>query len=645
MRAAVAQLREEGRPVMLATDSHRARQELEASTGQPVVTIAALRYQVSNGGIELAPGTTIILDEASTVSTADLDWIRRLSERGGHRVALVGDPEQLGAVGRGGVFADFVAENPKAVVLLEKLWRFADQDEAKASMRLRRGDPEALGWYVDHDRLIAVRGTPEAQADAVAGVWETARAQGEVGVFADTNEQTLAANLAIQARRIATGEVVPADVPARGMWDEPVHAGDVVSLRGQDDGEPVRTDRRARVYNRDRGVVMSVGDDASVEVDFGRKGRAVLSAELVRRRVELGYAVTCQGGIGENVGRPEVAGTGIYWRSQAGDSRALLVGMTRGRDANLVIGQASSIEDLEAELADQLGRNRSDLTPRAALRGEGKDAPSRRPGPCGGDHQTALARAWAERDALAELMLDTTMGDAKAATAAKRLRDGGRRENDSKRGIFDRPSLGAYRKRTPQGEGHSNSRIRNGPALGAYRYRPPWRPDMGEAKSFFDYRRHYLTLLEEQARAADERLVARLREENRQAELAREAEQARRETHFAKMNWADAHVRHQERLEGLDTQIRGLSANRAGQLASAPPSYLVAEIGEPQGGQDFEWRRAAGEIESYRARWGIEDHEQALPAPTPAAEAHRQMVQEQLVELGYSAGVDGIRPL
>jgi hypothetical protein len=536
-----------------------------------------------------------------------------------------------------------VAENPKAAVPLEKLWRFANQDEANASLRLRGGDPAALAWYVDHDRLVAVRGGPEAQAEAVAGVWETARAHGEVGVFADTNEQTRAANLAIQARRIVLGEVVPAEVPAGGMRDETIYAGDAVSLRGQDEGGPVRTDRRARVHNRDRGVVISVGNDASVEVDFGRKGRAVLSAELVRRRVELGYAVTCHGGIGENVGRPEVAGTGIYWRSQAGDSRALLVGMTRGRDANLVIGQASSVEDLEAELADQLGRNRADLTPRAALRGDGKGASPRRLEPSSGDPQTALARAWAERDSLAELMRDTTMGEVQAASANKRLRDGGRRENYTKPSGFDRPALGAYRKGSLGEEGHTNSRIPNGPALGAYRYRPPWRPDIGEAKSFFDYRRHQLALLEEQARAADERLVARLRRENRHAELAREAEQARRKAHFAHMNWGDAHGRHQERLDGLDTQIRGLSGSRARRLASAPPFYLVAEIGESRGREDLEWRRAAGEIESYRARWGIEDQEQALPAPTRAAEAHRQLVREQLVELGYSAGIDGIR--
>jgi hypothetical protein len=146
-------------------------------------------------------------------------------------------------------------------------------------------------------------------------------------------------------------------------------------------------------------------------------------------------------------------------------------------------------------------------------------------------------------------MRDTMMGEVQAAPADERLRDGGRRENDTQRSVLDRPALGAYRKRTPQEDGHTNSHIPNWSALGAYRYRPPWQPDNGEVKTFFGYRSHFLTLLEEQARASDERLLARLRMENRQAELAREVEQARREAHYARMNWGDAHGVHQERLD------------------------------------------------------------------------------------------------
>jgi hypothetical protein len=106
--------------------------------------------------------------------------------------------------------------------------------------------------------------------------------------------------------------------------------------------------------------------------------------------------------------------------------------------------------------------------------------------------------------------------------------------------------------------------------------------------------------------------------------------------------WPDAHGPQLERLDALDAQIRQLSTAWSGELAGAPPSYLVTEIGRPHGSDDHGWRRAASEIESYRARWGIEDHEHALPAPARAAEAHRETVRERLVDLGYSVGIDGI---
>ena len=75
------------------------------------------------------------------------------------------------------------------------------------------------------------------------------------------------------------------------------------------------------------------------------------------------------------VGGAEISGPGIYWRSEGGDSRSLLVGITRGRDANFVIGKAGSVDDLRAELVGQLSRDRADVSPRAALRHNGRETP------------------------------------------------------------------------------------------------------------------------------------------------------------------------------------------------------------------------------------------------------------------------------
>ena len=66
--------------------------------------------------------------------------------RGGS-VRLIGDDQQLAAIGAGGVLRD-IAHTHGAVRLAE-LHRFTDPAEGFASLALRDGRPEALGFYLD----------------------------------------------------------------------------------------------------------------------------------------------------------------------------------------------------------------------------------------------------------------------------------------------------------------------------------------------------------------------------------------------------------------------------------------------------------------------------------------------------------------
>ncbi len=66
--------------------------------------------------------------------------------RGGS-VRLVGDDQQLAAIGAGGVLRD-IAHTHGALRLTE-LHRFTDPAEGAASLALRDGRPEALGFYLD----------------------------------------------------------------------------------------------------------------------------------------------------------------------------------------------------------------------------------------------------------------------------------------------------------------------------------------------------------------------------------------------------------------------------------------------------------------------------------------------------------------
>ncbi len=83
---------------------------------------------------------TLSLDAAVAFVTA----------RGG-QVRLIGDDQQLAAIGAGGVLRDIAATH--GALHLTELLRFTDPAEGAASLALREGTTEALGFYLDHDRV------------------------------------------------------------------------------------------------------------------------------------------------------------------------------------------------------------------------------------------------------------------------------------------------------------------------------------------------------------------------------------------------------------------------------------------------------------------------------------------------------------
>ena len=70
--------------------------------------------------------------------------------RGGS-VRLIGDDQQLAAIGAGGVLRDI--QPSYGAVRLTELHRFNDPAEAAASLALRDGRPEAFGFYLDRQRV------------------------------------------------------------------------------------------------------------------------------------------------------------------------------------------------------------------------------------------------------------------------------------------------------------------------------------------------------------------------------------------------------------------------------------------------------------------------------------------------------------
>ena len=119
---------------------------------------------------------------------------------------LVGDHRQLQAVGRGGLFAELCANGQ--VDDLERLHRFTHHWEAAASLQLRSGDPRALDAYEAHDRIIP--GTLDEHLAHIADTWIDHHRRGDtVAVVASTNDHVDAINHAVQAARLAAGQLDP----------------------------------------------------------------------------------------------------------------------------------------------------------------------------------------------------------------------------------------------------------------------------------------------------------------------------------------------------------------------------------------------------------------------------------------------------
>ena len=93
----------------------------------------------------------MLIDEAGMADTLSLDTAVDFIVGCGGSVRLIGDDQQLAAIGSGGVLRDI--DNTYGAVRLTQLHRFHDPAEAAASLALRDGRPEALGFYLDRQRI------------------------------------------------------------------------------------------------------------------------------------------------------------------------------------------------------------------------------------------------------------------------------------------------------------------------------------------------------------------------------------------------------------------------------------------------------------------------------------------------------------
>jgi conjugative relaxase-like TrwC/TraI family protein len=367
LRAGIAGLRARGRTAVGLAPSGKAADVLARETGCPATTLARfLHSQGQTGRASALPAdSTVVLDEAGMADTEDLARLVRLADARFWRLVCVGDPYQLPAVGRGGMFAHWCDSLPAHH--LNEVRRFTDDWQAAASLELRRGDPAAAQTYAAHQRLGTVH--PALLPARVARLHDAVDGRGESLAITCTSSATARAiNLEIQRRRHPqrAGPAVELADGTRAL------VGDQIATRRN---ATLATDSGGVVRNRHTWTLVAVGHDGSLTVTDPDRGTVTLPADYVVRHVELGRGVTGYGSQG-------ITTDHAICIVEPGSSRAgIYVGMTRGRRHNrALVLDPTGLADPQEAFAAAVARPANALTAHAdrdqLYRAAGLDPPA-----------------------------------------------------------------------------------------------------------------------------------------------------------------------------------------------------------------------------------------------------------------------------
>jgi conjugative relaxase-like TrwC/TraI family protein len=326
MRALALAWSQDGGDVVGLAPSAAAAAVLGEQTGIRSDTLAKLTWSLQHGDLpdwaaRIGPSTLLVTDEAGMADTLSLDTaVQFVTGRGGS-VRLVGDDQQLAAIGAGGVLRDIKTQH--GAVQLTELHRFTNPAEAEASLALRDGDPQALDFYLNHGRVHV--GDVAITTDDAFTAWAADRAAGlDAIMLAPTRDLVAELNRRARTHRL-NGDVPNAVV--RLADGNQGSAGDVIITRSND--RRLRLTATDWVKNGDRWTITRIGKKGDLRVRHNRSRLSVrLPADYVQNSTGLGYASTIHAAQGVSADTMHGLVSGQESRQQ------LYTMLTRGRAAN-----------------------------------------------------------------------------------------------------------------------------------------------------------------------------------------------------------------------------------------------------------------------------------------------------------------------
>jgi len=317
-------------------------------------------YEGPREGSRLSLASVVVVDEAGLTTVDQANALIDVAAETGAQVRLLGDPRQLGAVGRGGVMESASRWVEGGPVTLDEVHRFltvgtdetgmpvtvSDTDYGELSLALRDAvEPDAVADELVGRGAVVVHETEAEVVEAIAAQVAATADPEALAVTVATNEDARKINEAVRTRRVDAGEVDDTRT-VQGMDGERIGAGDRIVTR--------RNDTARNVANRETWTVEKVTAEGTV-LARGNKDRHVrLDPSYVAEAVQLGYATTDYGNQGVTANRS------VTWVTGATTTGGLYVGATRGRYDNTLHVVAEDREDARDQLVAAMGRDRAD---------------------------------------------------------------------------------------------------------------------------------------------------------------------------------------------------------------------------------------------------------------------------------------------
>jgi Ti-type conjugative transfer relaxase TraA len=347
----------------------KAAEGLEESSGIISRTLASWEHSWQGGRAELGSNDILVIDEAGMVGSRQLGRFVEEVERRGAKLVLVGDHEQLQAIGAGSPFRA-IAERIGAVELSE-IRRQKEEWQRQASIAFathRTG--EGLSAYADRGQVHFADNRDGAREALVRDYLadRDERPEGSRIALAHRRVDVRAINDAIRSELQARGVLAKGDLGQAGQGSRESQARDgdrtnreIVyqtndGRRGFAPGDRIvllENNRDLGVKNGMLGTVTAVEPDAiQVRLDGSGQNAARLISIPVRsyQSFDHGFATTIHKSQGATLDRAFVMA------STTMDRHLTYVAMTRHRHAVRLYAGSDELRDLKAMTAS-LGRS------------------------------------------------------------------------------------------------------------------------------------------------------------------------------------------------------------------------------------------------------------------------------------------------